>query len=59
SVKALVDSGANDMFLDKRWAEENNVLLLCLGKPISVLNVNGTKNAARDITHVTALVMNY
>ncbi|KAI6098839.1 hypothetical protein EDD16DRAFT_1498171, partial [Pisolithus croceorrhizus] len=57
--KALVDSGANDMFLDKRWAEENNVPLLHLGKPISVLNVDGTKNTMGDITHVAALIMKY
>ncbi|KAI6110247.1 hypothetical protein EDD16DRAFT_1481761, partial [Pisolithus croceorrhizus] len=59
SVKALVGSGANDTFLDKKWAEENNIPLLHLGKPVLVLNVNGTKNVAGDITHVAALVMNY
>ncbi|KAI6132340.1 hypothetical protein EV401DRAFT_1849847 [Pisolithus croceorrhizus] len=58
-VKALVDSGANDIFLNKKWAEENNVPLLCLGRPISVLNVDGTKNATGDITHIAAFMMNY
>ncbi|KIN94460.1 hypothetical protein M404DRAFT_35025 [Pisolithus tinctorius Marx 270] len=31
SVKALVDSGANNTFLDKKWADENDVLLIKLG----------------------------
>ncbi|KAI6159307.1 hypothetical protein EDD17DRAFT_1451131, partial [Pisolithus thermaeus] len=59
SVRALVNSGANDTFLDKKWAEENNIPLLHLTKPISVLNVDGTKNTAGDITHIAALIMNY
>ncbi|KIN99816.1 hypothetical protein M404DRAFT_67897, partial [Pisolithus tinctorius Marx 270] len=40
---ALVDSGANDTFLDRKWADENDVPLIKLG----------------DITHVASLVMNY
>ncbi|KAI6103047.1 hypothetical protein EDD16DRAFT_1443486, partial [Pisolithus croceorrhizus] len=59
SVRALVDSRVNDIFLNRRWAEESNVPLLHLGRPVSVLNVDGTKNMARDIIHVATLVMNY
>ncbi|KAI6009559.1 hypothetical protein F5J12DRAFT_689380, partial [Pisolithus orientalis] len=56
---SLVDSGANDMFLDKKWADENNIPLIKLGQPVAVLNVNGTPNVAGNITHVASLVMNY
>ncbi|KIN94992.1 hypothetical protein M404DRAFT_75046, partial [Pisolithus tinctorius Marx 270] len=41
---ALVDLGANDMFLDKKWADKNGVPLIKL---------------ASNITHVASLVMNY
>ncbi|KIN99403.1 hypothetical protein M404DRAFT_30463 [Pisolithus tinctorius Marx 270] len=55
SVKALVDLGANDTFLDKKWADENDVPLIKLGQPVAVLNVDGTPNVAGNITHVTTL----
>ncbi|KAI5988681.1 hypothetical protein F5J12DRAFT_728079 [Pisolithus orientalis] len=58
-VKVLVDSGANDTFLDKRWADENDVPLIKLGQPVTVLNVNGTPNVAGNIMHVASLIMNY
>ncbi|KAI6143052.1 hypothetical protein BKA82DRAFT_4360283 [Pisolithus tinctorius] len=58
-AKALVDSRANDMFLDKRWADENGIPLIKLGQPISVLNVDGTPNVTGNIMHVASLIMNY
>ncbi|KIN97976.1 hypothetical protein M404DRAFT_159009, partial [Pisolithus tinctorius Marx 270] len=48
---ALVDSGANDTFLDKKWADENDIPLIKLGQP-----VDGTPNMAGNITHVASLV---
>ncbi|KIN93925.1 hypothetical protein M404DRAFT_72354, partial [Pisolithus tinctorius Marx 270] len=42
---ALVDSGANDTFLDKEWADKNDVPLIKLGRPVAVLNVDGTPNS--------------
>ncbi|KAI6014279.1 hypothetical protein PISMIDRAFT_68109, partial [Pisolithus microcarpus 441] len=72
-TKALVDSGATDMFLDRRWADENGVPLLPLDRShwvhahitkhlwcmTPVYNVDGMKNQDGDITHMAPLVMNY
>ncbi|KAG6328831.1 hypothetical protein ID866_10259 [Astraeus odoratus] len=44
AVSALLDSGATDCFVDKRWAQERCLRLLLLSKKVPVLNVDGTTN---------------
>ncbi|KAG6325933.1 hypothetical protein ID866_13156, partial [Astraeus odoratus] len=46
SVSALLDSGATDCFVDKKWAQERRLRLLPLPKKVPVLNVDGTTNCA-------------
>jgi len=50
-VKALLDSGATGMFIDKKFAEENRIAMRPLNKPIRVYNVDGTLNQGGSITH--------
>ena len=58
-TEALLDSGANTIFIDKMWAETHKVPLIPLWNPIPVYNVDGTRNTARSITHSTELVMEF
>ena len=44
TVKALLDSGAMGIFMDKDFAEEQGFKLEKLGKPVEVKNVDGTDN---------------
>jgi len=43
-IKALLDSGATGMFIDKKFAEGNKIVMWLLDKPIQVYNVDGTLN---------------
>ncbi|KAG6326330.1 hypothetical protein ID866_12759 [Astraeus odoratus] len=51
SVSTLLDSGATDCFVDKRWAQERHLRLLPLPKKVPVLNVDGTTNCAGEVSH--------
>jgi len=44
TVKALLDSGAMGMFMDRDFAEEQGFKLVKLDKPVEVKNVDGTNN---------------
>jgi len=44
TVKALLDSGATGIFMDKEFAEEQDFKLVKLDKPVEVKNVDGTDN---------------
>ena len=45
NFNALLDSGANAIFIDKAWAEKHKVLLMPLWDPIPVYNVDRTCNS--------------
>ena len=45
SVKALLDSGATELFISKKYAEKGDFKLIKLEKPILVKNVDGTGNS--------------
>jgi len=56
-VKALLDSGATGIFINKKFAEENEIALWLLDKPIWVYNVDGTLNQGGLITHEVTLML--
>jgi len=56
-VKALLDSGATGMFIDKKFAEGNGIEMQLLDKPIRVYNVDGTLNQEGSITHEVILML--
>ena len=51
TVKALLDSGATGMFVDKKFAEKHGFRLDRLEKPLIVTNVDGSNNSGGRITH--------
>jgi len=51
TIKALLDSGATGMFIDKRIVARHGFKLQKLERPIMVRNVNGTNNSRGAITH--------
>jgi len=51
TVKALLDSGATGMFMDKRMVARHGFKLQKLERLIMVRNVDGTNNSEGAITH--------
>ena len=51
TVKALLDSGTIEMFMDKRTAAKYGFILQKLERPIIVRNIDGTNNSRGAITH--------
>jgi len=51
AVKALLDSGTIEMFMDKRTAVKHGFMLQKLERPIMVRNVDGTNNSGGAITY--------
>ena len=56
-VDALLDSGATGCFIDKSWALEQRIELKPLKNPIPVLNIDGMRNQAGDITHFVSIII--
>ena len=50
-VKALLDSSATGMFMDRKIAAKHGFKLQKLKKPVTVRNMDGTNNSAKAITH--------
>jgi len=48
TVKALLDSGATGMFMNRRMAARHGFKLQKLERPIMVRNVDGTNNSGRS-----------
>ena len=59
STEALLDSGANVIFIDRKWARNKNIPLTLLQNPIPMFNVNGTKNSAGNIMHSADIIIDY
>lgn len=53
NTKALIDSGAGGIFMDKSFAEKNHIRQIPLRKQIRVFNVDGTQNKVGRISHYT------
>ena len=58
-VKALLDSGATGLFIDKKFVEEHGLRTHKLNIPIRVFNADGTQNLGGQITHEVNLVIRY
>ena len=50
-VKALLDSGATGIFMDKRMAAKHRFKLQKLERPIAVRNMDKTNNSREAIMH--------
>jgi len=50
-VKALLDSGATGMFMDREMAKRHGFKITKLEKPLKVKNVDGTENSGGNIMH--------
>jgi len=59
TVKALLDSGATEMFMDKRMAARYGFKLQKLERPIMVRNVDGMNNSEGVITHQVEMNVYY
>ncbi|KAH7917992.1 hypothetical protein BV22DRAFT_983613, partial [Leucogyrophana mollusca] len=59
NVKALLDSGANGIFIDKHWAESRNIPMITLDELLPVFNIDGTKNSTGDITHTAFIAVEH
>ena len=58
-IEALLDSGTNTIFIDRKWARIRKILLLPMLNPILIYNVDGTRNSAGDITHCAEIVIDF
>jgi predicted aspartyl protease len=54
-VAAMVDSGATALFLDKKYADRQNMWQIPLEHPITLYNIDGSLNEAGSITHKVRL----
>ena len=51
TIKALLDSGATGMFMDRRMAKRHGFKMRKLERPLKVKNVDGTENSGGNIIH--------
>ena len=51
TVKALLDSGATEIFVDRKFMKEHGFKLEKLDQPVEVKNVDGTSNSGGNIIH--------
>jgi len=59
TVKALLDSRATGIFVDKRFAERNGFRLEKLERPLKMTNMDGSNNNGGEITHKVECNMYY
>ena len=59
AVKALLDSGATGMFMDKKMAAKHGFRLQKLERQVAVRNVDGINNSGGAITHQVEVNMYY
>ena len=51
TVKALLDSGTMEMFMDREIAKRHDFKMTKLERPLKVKNVNGMENSRGSITY--------
>jgi len=59
TVRALLDSGATDLFMSKGLAQKGGYKLIKLNQPLQVRNVDGTGNSGGAIMHEVEVNMFY
>jgi len=59
SVKALLDSRAIGMFVDKKFVEKNGFKLEKLERPVRIRNMDGTENSGGLVTYEIEMNMYY
>jgi predicted aspartyl protease len=59
AVRALVDSGATGLFIDREYVKSNQILTKKLAQPIPVYNVDGSANTDGSIMEVAELLLRY
>ena len=58
-VRALVDSGATSLFINREYVKSNQIPTMKLPQPIPVFNVDGTANMEGSISEVAELLLRY
>ena len=58
-MHALLDSGANVIFINKAWVKEKKLSLQLLCHAIPVFNINNTKNSTSNIIHCMDITILY
>ncbi|EGO02422.1 hypothetical protein SERLA73DRAFT_47599, partial [Serpula lacrymans var. lacrymans S7.3] len=58
-TSALLDLGANSIFIDQVWAEKIGLPLVKLDVSIPVYNIDGMLNAGGCITHKCSFIVEY
>jgi hypothetical protein len=58
-MKALLDSGANAIYIDKAYAQKMKLPLILPTNPILVYSVDGTRNTAGSITHCAEIIIQF
>jgi len=59
TIKALLNSSAIEMFIDRKMAARHGFKLQKLEKPIAVRNVDGTNNSREAITYQVKMNVYY
>jgi len=59
SIKALLDSGAMDNFIDRDFIQTKGINTQSIFRPIPVYNVDGSPNEAGQISEVVDVVLRY
>jgi len=57
SIKALIDSGATGLFIDRDYVNRSRLRTRTLSKPVPVYNVGGTPNEVGAIREVVDVVL--
>ena len=58
-VEALLDSGATGLFINHELVQNNGIAMQVLEHPITVYNIDGTKNKKGSITEEVTMIMSY
>ena len=59
TVKALLDSGTTEMFMNRKMAAKYGFKLQKLNRPVAVRNIDGMNNSTGAITHWVKVNMYY